>query len=148
VAASEAPSRQLIESGERDAPFLELAFDPLMAIEPDPAGERGIGAELDKRGSKLPVKDIEVVVVNTGAGTGEVVMGHAGGTAPGSVGAKGGCLLLSDADEHYPLHVRGPLEVMLSDFLLSLALVEMDNGNGMFLRKMFYGGDKVPGKTA
>jgi len=148
VVASEAPSRQLIESGERDAPFLELAFDPLMAIEPDPAGERGIGAELDKRGPKLPVKDIEVVVVNTGAGTGEVVMGHAGGTAPGSVGAKGGCLLLSDADEHYPLHVRGPLEVMLSDFLLSLALVEMDNGNGMFLRKMFYGGDKVPGKTA
>jgi len=138
----------VVQSGERDAPFLELAFHPLTVIEPDPAGERDTGAELDKRRGKLPVEDIEVVVVNTGAGAGEVAVRNTGGTALGPVGAKGGCLLPGDADEHYPLLARGTLEVMLSDFLLSLALPEMDNGNGVLFGKVLHGGDKVPGKTA
>jgi hypothetical protein len=138
----------VIEGSERYTPFLKLALDPLMSIKPDPAGERGIGAQLDKRGAKIPVEDIEVVVVNTGAGAGEVVVGDAGGIAPGPVGAKGGCLLLSDADEYHSLPASGPLEVRPGNLLLSLSLLEMDDGNGMFLRKVFHGGGKVPGKTA
>jgi len=138
----------VIQSGKRYALFLELALDPLMAIEPDPTGERSIGAELDKRRPKVPVKDIEVVVVNTGASTGELVVGDARGTALGSVGAKGGCLLLSDADEHYPLLARSPLKVRASNLLLSLALLETNNGDGMLLGKALYSGDKVPGKAA
>jgi len=137
----------VIQSREEDASFLELALDPFMAIEPDPAGERGIGAELDKGRAKVPVKDIEVVVVNTGAGTGEVVVGNAGGTALGPVGPKGGCLLLSDADEHYSLLARGTLEVAPSDFLLSLALLEMNDGDGLLFGKALYRGDEVPGKA-
>jgi len=138
----------VIQAGKGDAPFLKLALDPLVAVEPDPAGKGGIGAELDKRGAKVPVENIEVVVVNTDAGTGEVVVGNTGGTAPGPVGTKGSCLLLSDADEHYPLLARGTLKVGLSDLLLSLTLLETDDGNGLFLSKAFNGGDKVSGKMA
>jgi hypothetical protein len=138
----------VIEGSERYTPFLKLALDPLMSIKPDPAGERSIGAELDKRRTKIPVEDIEVVVVNTGAGAGEVVVGDAGGIAPGPVGAKGGCLLLSDADEYYPLPAGGMLEVGLSNPLLSLAFLETNDGNGLLFGKALYRGDKVPGKVA
>ncbi len=137
----------VIQAGERDTPFLELALDPLVAIEPDPASERGIGAELDKGGAEVAVKDIEVVVVNTGAGTGEFVVGDTRGTSLGTVGAEGGCFLLSDTDEHRPLLTRGPLEVGSSDPLLSLTLLETDNRDGMFLGKAFHGGGEVPGKV-
>jgi hypothetical protein len=138
----------VIQTGKRDAPFLELALDPFMAIEPDPASERGIGAELDKGRAEVPVKDIEVIVINTDAGTGELVVRDTGGTTLGLVGVKGGCLLLSDADEHYSLLARSPLEVVPSEFLLSLALLETNDGDGMFLGKALYRGDKVSGKAA
>jgi len=64
---------------------------------------------LIKEGPEVAVEDIEVVVVNTGAGTGELVVGGAGGTTLGSIGTKDGCLLLGDADEHHPLLARGTL---------------------------------------
>ncbi len=138
----------VVQAGKGDGSFLELALDPLMTIKPDPASERGVGAELDKRRAKVAVKDIEVVVINTSAGTGELVVWDTGGTALGPVGAKSGCLLLSDADKHYSLLAGSPLEIGASNLLLSLTLLEMDDGDGAFLSKTLHSGSKVPGKVA
>ena len=101
-----------------------------------------------KEGPEVAVEDIEVVVVNTGTGTGELVVGDTLRASLGVVTAKGGCLLLSNADEHHPLLARSPLEVGASDLLLSLTLVETNDGEGLLLGKALHGGGKVPGKVA
>ena len=97
---------------------------------------------------------LEAAVVNTGASKRprELVVGDAGGFVFGPVGAKDGCLLLSDANEyllllHYLALVRVVLEVGSSDLHLSLTLMETNNGNGLLLGKAFHSSGKVPGKV-
>ncbi len=132
----------VIQAGKRDAPFLELALDPLMAVNPDSAGEGGIGAELDKAGAKVPVQNVEVIVVDTDAGPGKLVVRDTCGAPPGPVSAKGRGLFLGDADEHHALATSGPLKVGLGHLLLSLTLLEVDNGDLLLLGKALHGSNE------
>jgi len=122
-----------------------LALDPLMAVEPDPASERGIGAELDERGTEVPIEDVEVVMVDTNTGAGEVIVGDTGRASLGPIGAKGSGLFLGDADEHHAFSLSGPFEVGSGHIFLSLALLEVDDRNTLLLGKTLHGSDEVPG---
>ena len=64
----------VIQAGKWDAIPLELALDPLMTINPDPASKGGIRAQLDKTRAKVSIQNIKVVVVNADTVTGELVM--------------------------------------------------------------------------
>jgi hypothetical protein len=124
----------------------QLTFSPLMTIKPDAQSVGRIGTKLDERGSEVFVQDIEVVVVDKDALSGEAQSGTTTGQAD-FVGAKALGFLLGNAD-HYntvPAAASGFLEVALGDILFTLFSLESDDWDVVVLGKLFDFVDEAEG---
>jgi len=139
-------SREAVVEGlVSDLLVFELALDPLVAVEPDPDAPGREAADLGEAGAEVLVPDVEVVVVDEGAGPGRGVLPlDPGGLAAGPEDLG---LLLGDPDEDDTLMVGGS-EVGSGHRFLALTALEMDDGDVLRFGQPAYASHQVPGQLA
>jgi len=133
-----AGAKPVIQRLERDPVMSGLLLGPLVAVQVNPRWERRVRDGLDERWTPIRVTDVEIEVVRVDRLTAvlEVRVAVRAAVTPPTPSAR---LLLTDPDHHDSVAAvalrRG--EVLASDVLLDLALLELD------LRDLMLGDERV-----
>jgi hypothetical protein len=126
--------------------FFQLTLHPLMTIEANANGEGHIGADLDECRSKLPILDVEVIVVHKDR-LARVVKAH-----PARLrlfqSLEGGGFLLSHPDKDHAFFLAKLGAILGCYVVLSLSLLEMDNRNVVLISIALDGLHKTLGHLA